>query len=93
MSAVGVRELKNHLTAYLRRTKQGEEMVVTEHGKPIALLQPYPASKKGESLEARLAKLAAKGLVTLPTRKLRIGIKPIKMRGKPLSRMVLEDRR
>ncbi len=30
MSSVGVRELKNRLTEYLRRTKGGEEVIVTE---------------------------------------------------------------
>ena len=38
MSTVGVKELKDRLTQYLRRTKQGEEVVVTERGKPIAIL-------------------------------------------------------
>ena len=40
MSTVGIRELKSRLTRYLRQTKQGEEIVVTERGKPIALLTP-----------------------------------------------------
>ena len=37
MSTVGVTELKTRLTRYLRQTKHGEEIVVTEQGKPIAL--------------------------------------------------------
>ena len=64
MGAVGVRELKNRLAEYLRRTKQGEEIIVTERGTPIALLQPI-RSARSASLEARLAGLAAQGLVTL----------------------------
>lgn len=67
MSTVGVRELKNRLTRYLRQTKQGEEIVVTERGKPIALLMPIKAVKRAASLEARLARLAAEGRVTLPS--------------------------
>lgn len=35
VSTVGVKELKNCLTQYLRRTKQGEEVIVTERGNPI----------------------------------------------------------
>ena len=38
MGTVGIKELKDRLTYYLRLTKQGEEIVVTERGKPIALL-------------------------------------------------------
>lgn len=52
---------------YLRQTKQGEEIVVTERGKPIALLMPIKAVKRAASLEARLARLAAEGRVTLPS--------------------------
>jgi prevent-host-death family protein len=59
MSTVGVKELKNCLTQYLRRTKQGEEVIVTERGKPIALIQPIKSAEKAVSLEARLAGLAA----------------------------------
>jgi prevent-host-death family protein len=69
MSTVGVRELKNSLTRYLRRTKQGEEVIVTERGNPIALIQPIKRADKAVSLEAKLARLAAEGLVTLPTQK------------------------
>ena len=47
MSAVGVRELKNRLTHYLQLTKKGEEVIVTERGVPIALLQPITSAKQG----------------------------------------------
>src|SRR5262249_55890290 len=35
MGAVGVRELKNRLTHYLRRARKGEEVIVTERGRPV----------------------------------------------------------
>lgn len=92
MSTVGVKELKNRLTEYLRRTKRGEEVVVTERGKPIALIQPIHSVPPAASLEARLAKLAAEGLVTLPTRRPR-RVRPVKVSGAPVSRTILEDRR
>jgi prevent-host-death family protein len=47
MSLVGVKELKNRLTHYLRRTQKGEEIVVTDPGRPIALLQQIEAGKLG----------------------------------------------
>ncbi|MDE3103227.1 MAG: type II toxin-antitoxin system prevent-host-death family antitoxin [Chloroflexota bacterium] len=37
---VGVRELKNELSAYLRRVNGGESVVVTDHGRPVARLVP-----------------------------------------------------
>ena len=93
MSTVGVRELKNRLTQYLRRTKQGDEVVVTERGKPIALIQPIQSAERAASLDARLARLAAQGLVTLPTRAPLKRVRLVKIAGAPLSKTILRDRR
>ena len=93
MSTVGVRELKNRLTQYPRQTKQGEEVVVTERGKPIALIQPIHTAEKVQSLEARLAKLAAQGLITLPTQKPLQKVRLVRITGLPISKVILEDRR
>ena len=46
MSTVGVKEFKNRLTQYLRRTKQGEDVIVTERGNPIALISRSRARTK-----------------------------------------------
>jgi len=40
---VGVRELRQNLSVYLDRVKQGETLEVTEHGQPVAQLGPRPA--------------------------------------------------
>ena len=93
MSSVGVKELKNRLTHYLRRTKQGEEVIVTERGTPIALIQPIRNAEKAVSLEARLARLAAQGLVSLPSRKPLSRVRLVKVSGKPISKSIVEDRR
>ncbi len=93
MSTVGVRELKNRLTRYLRETKNGGEIVVTERGRPIAVIQPIRAARRPVSLEARLAALAARGVVTLPRRRARKRFPLVTMKGPPVSRAVLEDRR
>lgn len=93
MSVVGVKELKNRLTQYLRRTKRGEEVVVTEWGRPIALIQPIQSADQVASLDARLAKLAAQGLLTLPTHKPLRKVRLVKVSGPPLSKTILEDRR
>ncbi len=92
MSAVGIKELKNRLTHYLQRTKQGEEVIVTERGKPIALLQPIKTADQAVSIEARLARLSALGLVTLPARRTHKKPKPIKISGPPISKAILDDR-
>jgi len=59
---VGVRELRDHLSSYLERVKDGETITVTEHGRPIARLV------RDEPFSARLLELVAQGRATLPTR-------------------------
>ena len=57
-----VADLKAHLSAYLKRVKAGQEVMVTERGRPIARLVPItPAELK----KGRLAQLAEEGLVQL----------------------------
>lgn len=39
---VGVRELKAHLSEYLRRVAEGESIIVTDRGVAAAVLGPVP---------------------------------------------------
>lgn len=41
---VGVRELRQNLSRYLRRVERGERLEVTERGKPVAVLGPVDES-------------------------------------------------
>lgn len=59
-SSVGVRDLKNRLSAHLDRVKEGEEIIVTEHGRPIAKLSPVGADVD------RMAALVEAGVVRAP---------------------------
>ncbi len=93
MGTVGIKELKNRLTHYLRRTKQGEEMVVTERGQAIALLQPIRSARQVASLDAKLAQLAARGILALPQREPATKVRRVRIVGAPASRVILEDRR
>jgi antitoxin (DNA-binding transcriptional repressor) of toxin-antitoxin stability system len=93
MGSVGIKELKNRLTHYVRLAKQGKEIVVTERGKPVVLMQALRAAKDVTTLEAKLAKLADRGIATLPERRPSRKIKPIQMRGMPVSRIILAERR
>ena len=42
MEHVSVRDLRQHLSRYLRRVERGERLVVTERRRPVALLGPLP---------------------------------------------------
>ena len=57
---MGVRELRQNLSKYLRRVEQGERLEVTEHGRPVAVLAPIGAR------EDPLARLVAAGRATPP---------------------------
>ena len=58
---VGVRELRQNLSVYLRRIAQGETLRVTDHGHPVALLTPIPTT--GDSV---LDDLEAQGRIRRP---------------------------
>jgi len=90
---VAVRELKDHLSEYLNRAANGEELVVTSHGKPIARLAPLIV---GDREEAAIERLRAQPWI-IPARK---SGKPHGARNpvawkpgeKMISEMVMEDR-
>jgi len=42
MASVGIRELRQHLSVYLRRVEAGETLEVTERGRSVAVLAPLP---------------------------------------------------
>jgi prevent-host-death family protein len=47
---VGIRELRASLSRYVERVKSGEEITVTEHGKPVARLVPLEGERKMDRL-------------------------------------------
>lgn len=61
-SKVGIRELHDQLSRYVRHVREGGEVVVTMHGKAVARLTPI------EDRPDPLADLRARGLVTEPAR-------------------------
>jgi len=89
-ATVGARELKTRLGTYLRRAREGQRIVVTERGTPVAELRGLTAGEGG--LEARLSRLQAAGLVSRPTRRALAPLRPIRSRGPSLAQAVIEDR-
>jgi antitoxin (DNA-binding transcriptional repressor) of toxin-antitoxin stability system len=65
MKTVGIRELKNHLSEYLRRVRLGESVLVTDRGEVVAEFSPPNRGAADTSLPAGLLALAKRGLVTL----------------------------
>lgn len=67
MKEVGIRELKNRLSEYIRQVREGEVIMVTDRGEVVAELRS-PAEPENELLRKYpgLAEMARKGLVRLP---------------------------
>ncbi len=59
---VGVAELRQNLSLYLRRVEKGERLVVTDRNRPVAELGPAPSTGSG------LDRLIAEGKVSRPRR-------------------------
>ncbi|CAN5478849.1 MAG: type II toxin-antitoxin system Phd/YefM family antitoxin [Actinomycetota bacterium] len=56
MTEVGVRELKHSLSRYLYKVREGETIVVTDRGKPVARIVPA-------GIPEHIARLMAQGRV------------------------------
>jgi prevent-host-death family protein len=65
MKTVGVRDLKNRLSEYLRRVRLGESVLVTDRGEVVAELLPPGQGQDDPSVPAGLKALAKRGLLTL----------------------------
>lgn len=94
MQLVGIKELKNRLTYYLGLTQRGNNIVVTDRGVPIAVLRNLDSVEENVSVEEKLASLAKQGKIKLPAKKAGLTpFKPMRIKGKPLSETILEERR
>ncbi len=91
--SVGTRDLKNGLTRYLRLVSGGTRVLVTSHGRPVAELVPVGQAADGDAMEAWLARLAETGQLKAPAAGGLPTFRTVRVRGRPLSRTVVEDRR
>lgn len=58
MSTVAIAKLKASLSAYLRRVQKGEEVTITDHGRPVARILAIPDMK---NLDAHMKELVRTG--------------------------------
>ena len=89
MISAGIRDLKNRLSYYLRKVKKGEKFLITERDQVIATILPV---ERGEE-DSRLLSLVKEGFATWKGGKPTGSRHPVKIRGKAVSDIVLEDRR
>jgi prevent-host-death family protein len=61
MDIINIHQAKTHLSQLLARVEKGEEIIIANRGKPIALLTPYQKSAPRERIPGRL-----RGQFTIP---------------------------
>jgi len=89
METIGIRELKENLSRYMKKVKSGEKIIVTDRKKEIAIILPLEKKAK----EEKIYQLIRKGVASWS------GGKPVGMRrrivsrGKSISGAGIEDRR
>lgn len=87
-TTVNIRELKSRLSHYLRLTKAGESVVITERGTPIGRIVPT-AAPVAERIEA----MTQAGLALWNKKKLKAMPPVVKVHGKrTVSDLLIEDR-
>lgn len=86
MLAVGIRDLKSRLSAYIARVKAGERIIVTERGRPVAEL--VPISPERHAIEAMVEQGKLRWSGGKPT-----GLKGVETKGESVADAVIEDRR
>jgi prevent-host-death family protein len=89
MVAVGIRELKNRLSQYLKRVGAGERVLVTERGRPVAVISPPSVTPADRRIEAMLREGVARWAGGKP----RGAPRPPRIKGPSVARAVIEDRR
>jgi prevent-host-death family protein len=65
MKSVGLRELKNRLSEYVRKVRSGEGVLVTDRGEIVAELIPPGQGSDERGVPSGLVALARRGQLTL----------------------------
>lgn len=86
MTSVGIKELKAKLSSYIDKVYKGEQVIITEHGREVAIISPI--SKERRVIQSLIESGKAHWAGGKPK-----GLAGIKIKGKPLSETILEERR
>jgi prevent-host-death family protein len=87
-TTVNVRELKSRLSHYLRMTKAGKAVEITERGTPIGRIVPTTGP-----IEDRIEAMAQSGLLLWNKHKLKRMAPVARVRGKKtVAELLIEDR-
>ena len=78
MSQVGIRALKQNASAVVAEAASGEIVVITDRGRPVAMLVPYQQDRIQAMVDAGLASPPTRSMADLPPpRRRRPGERPL----------------
>jgi prevent-host-death family protein len=89
---MGLREANQSFSKAMKAVKQGKEVVLTERGKPIAVIKPL---EQKQDQSAIIRRLEAEGLLRPALRRgpmPKPTWKAIRVKGKPASQTISEER-
>jgi prevent-host-death family protein len=93
MHVAGIKELKNRLTHYIKLIKQGDHVIVTDRGTPVAIMHGLDHIEDSAGVDERLAALANRRMVRFPRRREKlVPFAGVKVTGMPASETIIEDR-
>ena len=86
---MGLREANQQFSRAIRAVRAGQDVVLTQRGKPIAVIKPMRAPERVDDV---LRRLEAMGLLRRARRRGMPDWKPLRIKGVSLSKAVREDR-
>jgi prevent-host-death family protein len=89
---LGLREANQQFSKAIRAVRAGREVVLTERGSPIAVIKTIGNE---DAQDTALRAMVNEGLITPAVQKGPMptpGWRPVKTKGKPVSRTIIEDR-
>lgn len=85
MVSVGIKDLKAKLSSYIDRVNKGDQVIITEHGREVAVITRISPERKAISSLVDLGKAHWSG--GKPR-----GLEGIAIKARPLSETILEER-
>jgi prevent-host-death family protein len=89
---MGLREANQRFSKAIKAVKAGKEVVLTERGKPIAVIKPL---KPIEDEQAVIRRLEAEGILRSGAKSgkpMPVWRSPVRIKGKPMSETISEER-
>lgn len=89
---LGLREANQKFSQAIKAVRQGKEVILTDRGKPFAVIKPLEPVKDEDTI---IRRLEAEGFLRAPINRGPMPTptwKPIRVKGKPMSETISEER-